>query len=66
MEVWRRAVGVGDMEAWIHGAVELCRCAADLGTWRYGGMEFWSFGGALLVCRREVMEVWGRAADVAK
>ena len=39
-----------DVEARMHGALELWRLVADLGTWRYGALE--------ACCTRADVEVW--------
>jgi len=50
LELWRRAVGVRDVEVWRYGAREApCRCV-DMKAWSSVGV-----GDALLLCLPEAM-----------
>src|SRR6266480_2810186 len=69
-ELWRRAVGVQDVEVWSAGGP--CRCvdmkawsSVGVGTWMHGGMEVWRLASGVATWRHRGLEVWRRAVGVA-
>ena len=77
MEIWRRAAGVGMCRT--HRGMELCRCAAGVGTSRYAALEaccacrdveeeeaqsYRTSGDALRALLKRDLELWRRPARV--